>query len=271
MTSPNTTTTRIPNLGHTLFFLVLLLLALILAEGLVLAVALPHPLGRAVLNHAFVDQKLQLLANILTYFLTSAAAWFIFPLLWHRGFPAGIHWNGSAARPHFVLLGLVLGFVSQAVSSLLPTPNDMPIDKVFGNPATIWILVGFGTAVAPLFEELFFRGFLLPALAIAVDYLRLPKDLEALAAWRASESFSTPALIASSVITSTLFALIHAAQLGRNWAPVALIASVSLVLCAVRIRTRSVAASTLVHASYNLSVFLTLAFATGGFRHLDKA
>ncbi len=45
---------------------------------------------------------------------------------------------------------------------------------------------------------------------------------------------------------------------------------VSLALTAVRIRTRSVACSTLVHASYNLSVFITLFIATGGYRHLEK-
>jgi len=38
----------------------------------------------------------------------------------------------------------------------------------------------------------------------------------------------------------------------------------------VRVRTRSVACSTIVHASYNLSVFLTLMVATGGYRHLEK-
>ena len=262
--------TRIPHFGHTLFFLVLLLLALILAEGLVLAVALPHPLSRATLNQALVNQKLQLLANILTYFFTLAAAWFVFPLLWHRTFLSGIRWNAPAARPRLIVLGVALGFVSQAVSSLLPTPKDMPIDKYFHNPAIIWTLIVFGTFIAPFFEELFFRGFLLPALAIAADYLRLPRHLEALEAWHTSEHFSTPALVVSSLITSALFALIHAPQLGRNWAPVALIACVSLVLCAIRVRTRSLAASTLVHASYNFSVFVTLALATGGFRHLDK-
>ncbi len=259
-------TTRIPNLGHTLLFLVLTFLALVAAEGTVLAIAHPHVVAQALIN-----QKLQLQANILTYFLALAVAWFVFPLLWHRSFLVGLHWNAPAARPAFVVLGLVLGFLSQAVSSLLPTPKEMPIESFFHNPAIIWILVLFGTFVAPLFEEVVFRGFLLPAFAIATDYLRLSRDLDQLDRWRASEAFSTPALIVSVILTSALFALIHAPQLGLNWPAVALLACVSLVLCAVRIRTRSVAASTLVHASYNLSVFLTLAITTGGFRHLDKA
>jgi membrane protease YdiL (CAAX protease family) len=45
---------------------------------------------------------------------------------------------------------------------------------------------------------------------------------------------------------------------------------VSLVLTTIRVRSKSVACSTVVHASYNLSVFITIFIATGGFRHLDR-
>jgi membrane protease YdiL (CAAX protease family) len=72
------------------------------------------------------------------------------------------------------------------------------------------------------------------------------------------------------VLTSLLFARMHAEQLGHAWAAVGILFGVSLLLTAVRIKTRSLACSTLVHASYNLSVFLTLFMATGGYRHLEK-
>ena len=257
--------TRIPHLGHTLLFFLLLLVAFLTAEATVLAAAHPHPI-----QLALVDQKLQLVANILTYFLTLAAAWVLFPLVWHRSFLTGISWNAAAARPRLVVVGLGLGFLSQAVTSLLPTPGKMPIENLFHNTSTIWLLILFGTLIAPLFEEIVFRGFLLPALAIAIDFMRLPKSVEARDAWRVSDRYSTSAIAVSSVITSLLFALIHAPQLGYTWPAVTLLACVSLVLCLVRIRLRSVAASTLVHVTYNLSVFLTLAVTTGGFRHLDK-
>ncbi len=257
--------TRIPHLGHAALFLVLTVIALLASEGVVMATNPHHPLV------ALMDPRLQLLANILTYLLALAAAWFIFPLLWHRSFPAGLDWNGSAARPYLVGVGLAVGFASQAVTSLMPTPGKLPIEELFHNPALIWILAIFGTLVAPLFEEVIFRGFLLPGFAIAVDFLRLPKDPEAYADWRASGSFSAPALVTASVITSLLFALIHAPQLGYTWPAVSLLAAVSLVLCAIRLRTRSVAASTLVHATYNFSVFLTIFVTTHGFRHLERA
>jgi membrane protease YdiL (CAAX protease family) len=38
----------------------------------------------------------------------------------------------------------------------------------------------------------------------------------------------------------------------------------------VRLITRSLAASTLVHACYNFTIFFLMLVGTGGFRHLDK-
>jgi membrane protease YdiL (CAAX protease family) len=173
------------------------------------------------------------------------------------------------------LFGLGVGVVSQAVESLLPVPKHAPIEELFRSPGMIWFLAGFGTLVAPIFEEILFRGFLLPGLAHAVDWMRVPRDAEAMEIWRAGGSgirgYSMGALVGASVGTSLLFALIHAPQIGYTWSAVGLLAGVSLVLCWVRVRYDSVAASTVCHACYNLSVFLTIFVGTGGFRHLDRA
>jgi membrane protease YdiL (CAAX protease family) len=45
---------------------------------------------------------------------------------------------------------------------------------------------------------------------------------------------------------------------------------VSLVLCTVRLVTRSLASSTLVHSFYNLMLFAIMFWQTDGFRHMDK-
>ena len=52
--------------------------------------------------------------------------------------------------------------------------------------------------------------------------------------------------------------------------PFLLLVTVSLILCAVRLKTRSLAASTIVHSCYNFMIFATMLISTGGFRHLDK-
>jgi membrane protease YdiL (CAAX protease family) len=81
---------------------------------------------------------------------------------------------------------------------------------------------------------------------------------------------SSTSKVLASLLTSVLFARLHADQLGHAWAAVGILFGVSLVLSIIRIQTRSLACSTIVHMSYNLSVFLTLFMATGGYRHLDK-
>jgi membrane protease YdiL (CAAX protease family) len=62
----------------------------------------------------------------------------------------------------------------------------------------------------------------------------------------------------------------HAAQTGYSVGPFLLLLGVSIVLCTVRLWTRSLASSTLVHASYNFMLFSIMLIGTSGFRHLDK-
>jgi membrane protease YdiL (CAAX protease family) len=133
-------------------------------------------------------------------------------------------------------------------------------------------MFGFGVTLAPFFEEMAFRGFLLPALATAWDWTvekstgksARPLDLNGHPQW------SIPAMIAASILTSLPFALLHADQTGKALGPFLLLVTVSLILCAVRLKTRSLAASTMVHACYNFLIFFLMLVSTGGFRHLDK-
>ena len=64
--------------------------------------------------------------------------------------------------------------------------------------------------------------------------------------------------------------MLHAQQVAHIWAALVGLFSISLVLTFVRVKTQSVAASTLVHASYNGFIFLMTLIATGGYRHLDR-
>jgi len=77
-------------------------------------------------------------------------------------------------------------------------------------------------------------------------------------------------MIAGSIFTSVPFALIHAEQIAGAVGPLLLLVCVSLVLCAVRLSTRSVAASVVVHACYNFLLFSLMLLGTGGFQHMDR-
>ena len=77
-------------------------------------------------------------------------------------------------------------------------------------------------------------------------------------------------MMAGSLLTSVPFALMHAEQTGYSLGPFLLLVLVSLVLCAVRLALRSLAASVLVHATYNFLLFSFMFFGTSGFRHLEN-
>jgi len=77
-------------------------------------------------------------------------------------------------------------------------------------------------------------------------------------------------MVIASVLTSIPFALVHAEQTAHAIGPFLLLVCVSLVLCWVRLSTRSLAASVLVHSSYNFLLFVLMLFGTGGFQHMDK-
>jgi membrane protease YdiL (CAAX protease family) len=77
-------------------------------------------------------------------------------------------------------------------------------------------------------------------------------------------------MVIASIFTTLPFALVHADQQGHSLGPFILLIVVSLILCAVRLVTRSLAASTLVHACYNFLLFFFMLIGTEGFRHLEK-
>jgi membrane protease YdiL (CAAX protease family) len=224
------------------------------------------------------------------YLIAGAILWAIFTLLWKQPFAWALHWNFSVVRRRFYHLlagGVLLSLVVQFLSNYLPVPKTLPIDDFFRTSADVWMVAIFGTFLAPLFEELAFRGFLLPSLASAWDWLRAQRyrstagsdpspitpgsvGLPSTAEVYRDPRWSVPALIVSCTVTSIGFSLLHADQLAHAWAPLAVLFAVSLVLCLVRLWTHSLAASTLVHATYNGTIFTLLFFGTDGFRHLDK-
>ncbi|MGO9862856.1 MAG: CPBP family intramembrane glutamic endopeptidase [Terriglobales bacterium] len=161
-------------------------------------------------------------------------------------FLAAIHWNWPSNFVVYVFTGFVLSVVLQLFSHLLPIPKELPIDNFFRTPAEAWALGILSVTLAPLMEELFFRGFLYPVLA---RRLGLPVAV---------------------LLTALAFALLHGRQLMFSWGPVLVIFLVGLVLTMVRAKTNSVAAGILIHMAYNGSITLAMFAATDGFRHLEK-
>lgn len=156
------------------------------------------------------------------------------------------NWPGTSGAAYF-FAGIGLALAIEFLSTLLPIPKQLPIEKYFKDASGTYFMVIFGVTIAPLMEELFFRGFLYPVLARRAG------------------------VGAGIVVTAFLFALIHQSQLGRAWAPVFLLFVVGVVLTWVRAKTDSVASSFLIHVAYNFTLFALLWVQTDHFQHMERA
>lgn len=262
----------IPNLGHVILFFVLAVV--FLGIGQVLGVYLfehlhifGHKSFDALAKMAENDARISLPVQALSYGLIALVVVPVFALLWHEPFGKGVHWSGETAKRRFValaLLGLATGIGINLLGSFLPMPKNPPImEDMMKTPLGAWMMLVFGVTVAPMLEEVAFRGFLLPGLINGFRWLARKGTISE----NAVKWVGVPVSIA---ITSLGFAMMHSAQVSHAWGPLVLIGTVSVVLCIVRLTMNSVAAGVVVHAAYNFTLFAAVLAETGGFRHLEK-
>jgi len=173
-------------------------------------------------------------------------------LAWGRhqlSLPQAISWNAPPLRyaGYAMAGGLALALFSDIGDMVLSRwiPKSLPIMELFKDRPSALLLASFAILIAPLVEELFFRGFLYPALARFAG------------------------VVPSILVTAALFTLLHGAQLSFSWAPLLLIFFVGVTLTAVRARTRSVALCVIVHMTYNFILLAQTFVATHGFRQMQ--
>jgi membrane protease YdiL (CAAX protease family) len=205
----------------------------------------PQDLAKVLAHNTWFVLSVELAVYLLLIGFMAFLVW-----LRHRtSLGRAIRWN-IPTRTHAVYalaggLGLaVFSDVAQVVFSRW-IPKSLPITEFFQDRNSALLLAGFGVLIAPLVEEILFRGFLYPALS----------------RW----SGVVPAVI----ITSAGFALLHGAQLAYSLVPLLLIFVVGAVLTITRAVTKSVATSVLVHMAYNFTLFLQFYIGTHGFRNLQ--
>lgn len=261
---------RIPNLGDTVLFFVMALVLIGIAQligVLVLHLFRPHLNTAYLLRSSATDARISIPIQAFAYGLIALISVPVFTVMWNRPLGEGVHWNNAEANRRFfglVLLGLAVGAAISLIGNFLPMPTNPPITRDMMKSATgAWMMLAFGLTVAPLLEELAFRGFLLPGL---INFFRwvgggmtIPQS--------STDRFGVPAAI---VLTSIAFAFMHSPQVSHAWGPLLLIGFVSIVLCVVRLLMDSVAAGVIVHAAYNFTLFAGVLYQTDGFRHLNK-
>lgn len=165
-------------------------------------------------------------------------------------FRTAISWSEPPLKRTLLALGggTGLALLSSVFTGLFShwMPKSFPVDKLFRDAGSAYVLSIFGIIVAPFVEELFFRGFLYPALARRIG------------------------VVPSVVLTAAGFAVVHQEQLAQAWVPLAWLFIVGMVLTVVRARTKSVATCVLIHMAYNVTLFALLFIATQGFRHMER-
>lgn len=167
------------------------------------------------------------------YLVWFTALYFMLKMKYDEPFWRGMGWKTQWPGMRWTLFaGPALAVVIMVVGGMMHTPEiDNPIQKLLvGRWPTL--LVGlFATTFGPLAEELGFRGFLLPLMM---------------------RTFGT---VGAVLLCSGLFVGLHGPQYSWSWQHLILLMLASVAFCLIRIRTGSTAASTLVHATYNLTFF----------------
>ena len=240
-----------PTILEMVAFFTLAAILITLTQALSAAVVIHwHLFGKISLRKLAYLPRFTIPAMVVSYGIVALATVALYRRVWPDGFLAGIHWNFSQVRRYALwlpALGIGLGFAMQLASNYLPIPERNACRFLLPKRAsTRGSSRLFGVFIAPICEEIAFRGFLYPSLR----------------PWTGR--------IIAAILTSVPFAFLHAQQVGHAWGPLSLVFIVSLVLVWVRERTNSVACSALVHACYNLSIFAVIFYASGGFLHLDR-
>lgn len=160
-----------------------------------------------------------------------------------------LRWNWIHAKVHWpslFLAGIGLALGVMVVGPYLPIPRSLPIQRLFRDATSAWLLTAFGVLVAPAMEELFYRGFLYPVVKRR---------------W---------GILAAVTLTALPFALMHGPQYDWAWAALLLVFVVGAVFGIVRQWSGSVAAAAVVHMAYNATLLFSLYTATDGFRNLER-
>jgi hypothetical protein len=139
-------------------------------------------------------------------------------------------------------------FLTVAIALLppvLPDASQFPLENLFSSRAAAYAIGGFAVLVAPLMEEMIFRGVLF---GIFESQLGLRSAI---------------------LITAILFGGLHVPEYWGAWNHMILIFFVGLVFSLARGMSGSLAPSVFLHVGYNGSMMLALFLSTQHFRNLN--
>lgn len=163
---------------------------------------------------------------------------FLFRLRYDKPVMRSLGWRRSGFNLALAAVGgTALAFVVSLIASLLHTPQvDSPMERLMESPGSFIQIAIIAVTLAPLFEELFFRGFLQPLV---------------------SRSLGTAAGI---LITAAFFGLLHAPEYAWAWQYAFAVAVAGAVFGWIRARSGSIIPSTVMHSCYNAVFVVAVVF-----------
>jgi hypothetical protein len=170
--------------------------------------------------------------NFLLYLLALAVLYVLIARRYDRPLWRSLGWTFQFRGAWIcAVAGPPLAVALAALGGLLHAPETSSIQKLITDRTSLIAVVTFAVLIGPIFEELLFRGFLLPLLVRSVG------------PW--------PGI----VLTAVPFALLHYATYGWVWQIILVVGVAGLVFGYARVRTGSTAAGFLIHMGYNGMLF----------------
>jgi membrane protease YdiL (CAAX protease family) len=169
---------------------------------------------------------------------------------------------GAAWR--YVLTGCVLSLLVMIGGLRFQPREKVPIQELLKDRTGAILVMGLAVLVAPLVEEVLFRGYLYPFLA--GKFSRLAEIFGSAPA--GAQRFGVGAGI---LVTGVFFGMLHGMQLGWTWGLVTMLILVGVVLTYIRARSGTVVASYLLHLGYNATIAILTVALTRGLRSLPPS
>jgi membrane protease YdiL (CAAX protease family) len=165
-------------------------------------------------------------------------------LLHQQPFWKSLGWQKPTARQvaGYFAGGGVLAVAVGLALSMRPDTQGFPLEKLFNSTTASYAIGAFAIGVAPVVEELVFRGLLFALIERAVG------------------------MRTAVVATAVLFAGLHIPEYWHAWNHVFLILIVGVVFSLARGMTGSLTPSIILHIGYNSLMILGIFFSTHHFR-----
>jgi uncharacterized protein len=205
-----------------------------LSLPVIVLVQVVFALAAQLLHHSLKDPVLGIAAQAVSYPLIFMLLAGLLRVQYNAPFWRSLGWVDSRV-PVLASLssGILIAFGLAVLGGLLHIPDvDSPINHLLESRESAVVLVIFGILIAPLAEELAFRGFLQPLLVRSVG-------------------------VSGGIgITALLFGMLHWEQNSRSWAYVGIITLAGAAFGVLRHFSGSTRTSILAHVAYNSTLFL---------------